>query len=184
MIDVTNFQSELAQQFFGIANAITVFCLLQTAAFLLTFSKDLRIVAALLRWRPYSSAASKHLGKTYLIGVMGCGVAEVCLRYQAKEGWAVLATCVFAVALRCGAIFVAHTIYLRIFVAVCREEDWLNKHRPEGRELQTPRVEPKRSQREKRVYYRARKIDRSLFQKDILKVVQAKDFRQWEHFPK
>ena len=44
---------EFAQQFFGIANAITAFSVLQAVALMYAF-KDTQLVAAFLRWRPFT----------------------------------------------------------------------------------------------------------------------------------
>jgi hypothetical protein len=70
---------------------------------------------------------------------------------------------------------VTASVYLRAFVAVCREEDWLNKNQPE-REFQTPRVLHKLSKSEKRLHKLAMKIDEKLFGAPLKEVILAKDF--------
>jgi hypothetical protein len=170
--------TELAQQFFSIANAVTAFCVGQTVAFLFAFAKDSRIIAALLRWRPYSSALSKWTGSAYMIGVIGCGVAEFWLRYKAGQPGqrcAPLGACAIAVALRCGAVYLTSSFYLRIFVEACREEDWLNKNQPD-REFQIPRLLHKLSKSENRLYQKAKKVDDVLFKAPLEEVIHAKDF--------
>lgn len=165
---------EFAQQFFGIANAITAFSVLQAVALMYAF-KDTKLATAFLRWRPYTSLLSKHAGTGYIIAVIVCGIAEFWLRYAACQRGAFLGACVIAVALRCVAIYVAASVYLRAFVAVCREEDWLNKNQPE-REFQTPRVLHKLSKSEKRLHKLAMKVDKKLFGAPLEEVIQAKDF--------
>ena len=138
--------------------------------------KDSKLVAALLRWRPYSSVLSKHAGNAYIIAVISCGVAEFWLRYAARQPPAFLGACVIAVVLRCVAIYLTSSIYCRIFVAVCREQNWLNKNRKEDREFQTPRVLHELSKSEKRMHKLAMKVDVKLFGAPEVKVIQAEDF--------
>jgi hypothetical protein len=168
--------TELAKQFFDIANVITAFSVIQTVALLLAFSKDIRLVGAFLRWRPYSSVLSKHAGNAYIIAVIGCGIAEFWLRCAAGQRGAFLGACVIAVALRCVAIKLASSVYLRVFVAICREENWLNMNRPEGREFQTPRVLHKLSKSEKWLRERAKNVDKTLFAAELEKVIEPKNF--------
>ncbi len=169
--------TELAKQFFDMANAIAAFSVIQTLALLYAFSTNSRLVAAFLRWRPYTSVLSKHAGNAYIIGVIGCGIAEFWLRYDAGQRGALLGACVIAVVLRCTAIYITASAYRRVFVAVCREEDWLNKNRKD-RELQIPRILPNRSKTERWLYEKAEKIDKSLFGSPVEKVIEAKDFDQ------
>jgi hypothetical protein len=168
---------EFAQQFFGIANAITAFSVLQAVALMYAF-KDTKVGAAFLRWRPYTSLLSKHAGTGYIIAVIVCGIAEFWLRYAACQRGAFLGACVIAVILRCAAIYPTSSVYRQMFVAICREEDWLNKNRKEGREFQTPRVIHERSKSEECLYKLAKKADEKLFGKPGVKVVvvQAEDF--------
>lgn len=166
--------TEFAQQFFSIANAITAFVVLQGVALMYAF-KDTKLAAAFLRWRPYTSLLSKYAGNAYISAVVVCGIAEFWLRYAACQRGAFLGACAIAVALRCAAIYVASSIYLQAFVAVCREQDWLNKNQPE-RESQTPRVLHKLSKSEKRLHKLAMKADEKLFSAPLEEVVLAKDF--------
>ncbi len=87
-----------------------------------------------------------------------------------------LVACVVAVVLRCTAIHLTASVYLQIFVAVCREQNWLNKNWKEGREFQIPRILPKqRSKRDQQVREVAMKVDEKLFQGEV-EAVQAEDF--------
>jgi hypothetical protein len=63
-----------------------------------------------------------------------------------------------------------------MFVAVCREQNRLNKNRKEDREFQTPRVLHERSKSEKRLHQLAMKADEKLFSAREVKVIQAEDF--------
>lgn len=165
---------EFAQQFFAIANAITAFSVLQAVALIYAF-KDTKLGAAFLRWRPYTSLLSKHASTGYIIAVIVCGIAEFWLRCAADQKAPFLGACVIAVVLRCVAIYVTASVYLRAFVAVCREEDWLNKNQPE-REFQTPRVLHKLSKSEKRLHKLAMKVDEKLFGAPLEEVIRAEDF--------
>jgi hypothetical protein len=166
---------EFAQQFFSIANAITAFTVIQAVALMYAF-KDTQLVAAFLRWRPFTSILYKYAGSGYLIAVISCGIAEFWLRHAAHQQSAMLGGCVIAVVLRCGAIYLTASVHCRVFVAVCREQNWLNKNRKEEREFQTPRVLHERSKSEKRLYKLAMKADEKLFGAPEVKVVQAEDF--------
>src|SRR5688572_19072083 len=151
---------EFAQHFFTIANTITAFSVFQAVALMYAF-KDAKLAAAFLRWRPYTSLLAKHAGNGYIIAVISCGIAEFWLRYEAHDPpeVAMLGACVLAVALRCAAIYLTASVYLQIFVAVCREQNWLNKNCKEGREIQIPRVLPmERSKRDQRVRKVAMKV--------------------------
>jgi hypothetical protein len=166
---------QLAQEFFAIANAIAAFAVIQVVALLYAFAKEPRLVAALLRWRPYSSALSKWAGNAYMIGIVGCGVAEFLLRYTEPQDWAFLFACATATVLRCGAVYLTSAVYLRIFVEVCREQDWLNKNQPD-REFQTPRLEHAIPPNMKRLHRRAERVDQTLFKAEFIRKVDAKDF--------
>jgi hypothetical protein len=166
---------ELAQQFFSIANAITAFTVIQAVALMYGF-KDIKLVAAFLRWRPYTSILYRYASGGYIIAVVSCGITEFSLRYAASQRAAFLAACVIAVVLRCIAIHVTASVHSRIFVAICREQNWLNKNRKEHREFQTPRVLHKLSKSEERLYRLAIKADEKLFGAECLAVVQAEDF--------
>lgn len=63
-----------------------------------------------------------------------------------------------------------------MFVAVCREENWLNKNRKEGREFQTPRVLHEHSKSETRLHKLVMKADEKLFGAPAVKIIQAEDF--------
>jgi hypothetical protein len=168
---------EFAQQFFSIANTITAFSVFQALALMYAF-KDAKLAAAFLRWRPYTSLLAKHAGNGYIIAVISCGIAEFCLRYVAYEPRAVamLGACVLAVMLRCAAIYLIASVYLQMFVAVCREQNWLNKNQKDGREFQIPRILPKkRSKSDERVRKVAMKVDEKLFKGEV-EVVQAEHF--------
>jgi hypothetical protein len=173
--------NEFAKQFFDIANAITAFAVLQGVALMYAF-KDTKLVAAFLRWRPYSSAMSKLAGIGYIIAVIGCGIAEFWLRYvdaqldKPSQRQALLGACVIAVVLRCAAIYLASSVYCRMFVAVCREQNWLNKNQKEDHEFQTPRVLHKLSKSEKLLHKLAMRVDKRLFKAPLEEVVQAEDF--------
>jgi len=166
---------ELAQQFFSIANAITAFVVIQAVALMYAF-KDTKLVAAFLRWRPYTSILYKHAPSGYILAVVSCGITEFSLRYAASQGTASLGACVIAVVLRCAAIHVTASVHCRIFVAVCREQNWLNKYRKAHREFQTPRVLHVRSKSEKRLHKLAMKADEKLFGAKFEGVVHAEDF--------
>jgi hypothetical protein len=166
---------EYAQQFFSIANAVTAFSVLQAVALMYGF-KDNQLVAAFLRWRPYSSLLAKHAGTGYIISVIGCGIAEFWLRRTAGQPRAMLGACVLAALLRCSAIHFTSSVYCRLFVAVCREQDWLNKNRKEDRPFQIPRVLHKRSRSEKRLHKLAMKVDKRLFGAPLEEVIHAEDF--------
>jgi hypothetical protein len=165
MDETTKQLIEFAQQFFGIANAITAFAVLQAVALMYAF-KDTKLGAAFLRWRPFTSLLSKHAGTGYIIAVIVCGIAEFWLRTAANQvanqKAAFLGACVIAVALRCVAIYVTASVYLRAFVAICREQDWLNKN--------------KLSNGEKRLHKLAMKVDEKLFGAPLEEVVRAEDF--------
>src|SRR5688572_8514922 len=118
---------EYAQQLFSIANAITAFSVFQAVALMYGF-KDAKLAAAFLRWRPYTSLLAKHAGTGYIIAVIICGITEFWLRKVALQPRAMLAACVVAVVLRCAAIHMTASVYLQMFVAVCREQNWLNKN--------------------------------------------------------
>lgn len=169
---------EFAGQFFSIANAITAFSVFQAVALMYSF-KDAKLAAAFLRWRPYTSLLAKHAGNGYIIAVISCGIVEFWLRYVAHlphQRRAMLVACVVAVVLRCAAIHLTASVYLRIFVAVCREQNWLNKNQKEGREFQTPRILPKkRSKSDERVRKVAMKVDKKLFKGEV-EAVQAEHF--------
>jgi hypothetical protein len=166
---------ELAQEFFGIANAIAAFSVIQAVALLYAFAKEPRLVAALLRWRPYSSALSKWAGNAYMVGIVACGLAEFWLRYTAPQDWAFIGACTIATLLRCGAVYLTSQVYLRIFVEVCREQDWPNKNQPD-REFQTPRLEYAIPPNKKRLHMRAQRADQTLFKAEFIRKVDAKDF--------
>lgn len=119
---------EFAQQFFSIANAITAFAVIQAVALMYAF-KDTKLVAAFLRWRPYTSILYKYASGGYIIAVVSCGITEFSLRYAASQRPVFLGACVIAVVLRCTAIHLTGSVHRRIFVAVCREQNWLNKNR-------------------------------------------------------
>lgn len=166
----------LADEFFSIANAIAAFSVLQAVALLYAFAKEPRLVAALLRWRPYSSALSKWAGNAYIIGIIVCGLAEFWLRYKdPSRDWVVIGGCAIATVLRCAAVYLTSSVYLRIFVEVCREQDWLNKNQPD-REFQTPRLEHVLSQSERRLQKLAERADRKLFKGEFIREIDAKDF--------
>ena len=166
---------EFAQQFFSIANAITAFTVIQAVALMYAF-KDAKLAAAFLRWRPYTSLLYKHAPAGYIIAVVICGITEFSLRYLASQGPAFLAACVVAVVLRCAAIHLTASVHRRMFVAVCREQSWLNKNRKEDREFQTPRVLHERSKRELRLHKLAMKADKKLFGAKFERVVHAEHF--------
>jgi hypothetical protein len=159
MDETTKQLIEFAQQFFSIANAITAFTVLQAVALMYAF-KDTKLAAAFLRWRPYTSILYKYAGNAYIIAVIICGIAEFWLRYAACQRGAFLGACVIAVVLRCAAIYLTASVHCRIFVAVCREQNWLNKNRKEDREFQTPRVLHELSKRERRLHKLAMKVDK------------------------
>jgi hypothetical protein len=138
--------------------------------------KDTNLVAAFLRWRPFTSILYKYAGNAYIMAVISCGIAEFWLRSAAGQRGAFLGACVIAVVLRCAAIYLTASVHCRIFVAVCREQNWLNKNRKEDREFQTPRVIHERSKSEKRLHKLAMKADEKLFGAPEVKVVQAEDF--------
>lgn len=166
---------EFAERFFSIANAITAFSVFQAVALMYAF-KDAKLAAAFLRWRPYTSLLAKHAGNGYIIAVISCGISEFWLRYLAHQPRAMLVGCVTAVVLRCAAIHLTASVYLRIFVVVCREQNWLNKNPPEGREYQTPRILPKeRSKSDERVRKVAMKVDEKLFKGEV-EIVKAQHF--------
>ena len=166
---------EFAQQFFSIANAITAFTVIQAVALMYAF-KEAKLAAAFLRWRPYTSLLYKNAPAGYLIAIVCCGITEFSLRYAAGQRPAFLAACVIAVGLRCAAIHLTASVHCRMFVAVCREQNWLNKNRKGDREFQTPRVVHELSTREERLYKLAMKADKKLFGAEFLGVVQAEDF--------
>jgi hypothetical protein len=166
---------EFAQQFFSIANAITAFTVIQAVALMYAF-KDTKLVAAFLRWRPYTSILYKYASGGYIIAVVSCGITEFSLRYAASQRPVFLVACVIAVVLRCAAIHLTASVHRRIFVAVCREQNWLNKNRKEDREFQTPRVLHEYSKREQRLHKLAMKADKKLFGAEFVRVVQAEDF--------
>ena len=76
---------DYAQQFFTTANAITAACLLQTAAFVLGFAKDEKLVATMLRWRPYTSLGALVTSMGYGVAVWVCYKAELDLRKAAGQ---------------------------------------------------------------------------------------------------
>jgi hypothetical protein len=166
---------EFAQQFFSIANAITAFTVIQAVALMYAF-KDTKLVAAFLRWRPYTSILYKYASRGYIIAVVSCGIAEFALRKAASQRPAFLAACVIAVLLRCAAIHLTSSVHCRMFVAICREQNWLNKYRKGDREFQTPRVLHERSKREQRLHKLAMKADQKLFGAKFVEVVHAEDF--------
>ena len=166
---------EFAQQFFSIANAITAFTVLQAVALMYAF-KEAKVSAAFHRWRPYTSIMYRYAAGAYIVAVISCGVAEFWLRCAAHQPRAFLGACVIAVVLRCAAIYVTASVHRKIFVAVCREQNWLNKNRKEDRELQTPRVLYELSEREQRFRKLAMKADNKLFGAKELGVVEAEDF--------
>jgi hypothetical protein len=166
---------ELAQQFFSIANAITAFVVIQAVALMYAF-KDTKLAAAFLRWRPYTSILYKNAPGGYIIAIVSCGITEFSLRYAAGQRPAFLGACVIAVVLRCAAIHLTASVHCRIFVAVCREQNWLNKHRKEDREFQIPRVLHERSKSEQRLHKLAMKADEKLFGATEILVVYAEDF--------
>lgn len=166
---------EFAQQFFTIANAITAFSVLQAVALMYGF-KDNQLAAAFLRWRPYTSLLSKHAGNGYILAVIGCGIAEFRLRQAAGQPPAMLRACIVAAVLRCTAIFMTSSVFCLVFVAVCREQDWLNKNRKEEREFQIPRVLHKLSGSKKLLHKLAMKVDKRLFGAPLEAVVHAEDF--------
>lgn len=154
----------LASQFFSAGNAIAAFCALQTATFLVGFAKDSSIISALLRWRPYSSVGAVVVGLTYFIGIGLCGTAELILRWKWNgvfdgEG---VTVCVIGIILRAGAVLVASLTYLYVFVAVCREENWLNKN-PKRTRSQMPRLHYKPSALEDNTTEIINAIDKFLF---------------------
>lgn len=171
-MDETKQLIEFAQQFFSIANAITAFTVLQAVALMYAF-KEIKIVAAFLRWRPYTSILYKYAGPAYITAIISCGIAEFSLRLAAHQHGAFLGACVIAVVLRCFAIYVTGSVHRRIFVAVCREQNWLNKMRKEDREFQTPRVLHELSKREQRLHKLAMKADEKLFGAREVRVVHA-----------
>jgi hypothetical protein len=68
------------------------------------------------------------------------------------------------------------SVYLQMFVAVCREQNWLNKNLIEGREFPIPRILPKnRSKRDERVRKVAVRVDEKLFRGEV-EAVQAENF--------
>lgn len=167
---------KLADEFFSIANAIAAFSVIQAVALLYAFAKEPRLVAALLRWRPYSSALSKWAGNAYMIGIIVCGLAEFWLRFKsAPRDWVVIGGCAIATLLRCSAVHLTSSVYLRIFVEVCREQDWLNKNQPD-REFQTPRLEHVIPKSERRLHRLAERTDRRLFKGEFIRKIDAKDF--------
>jgi hypothetical protein len=176
---------DFAQQFFGIANALTAFVIIQAVALMYAF-KEPKLAAAFLRWRPYTSVLSKTTTYGYIIAVIVCGVAEFWLRYAASQSggftnsqrYAFLGACVMAVWLRCVAIYGNGLVFLRIFVTVCREQNWLNQNQP-GREFQVPRIMYERSNSEKRVHELALKVDQKLFSSPIKGHILAEDFDTW-----
>ena len=174
-MDETRQLTEFAQQFFSIANAITAFAVIQGVALMYAF-KDTKLVAALLRWRPYTSILYKNASGGYIIAVVSCGITEFSLRYAAAQRPAFLGACVIAVVLRSAAIHVTASVHRRMFVAVCREQNWLNKNRKEDREFQTPRVLHALSKSEKRFLRLATKADQKLFGAEFVGVVHAEDF--------
>jgi hypothetical protein len=137
---------DFAGEFFSIANAITAFTVIQAIALMYAF-KDTKLVAAFLRWRPFTSLMY-YAGNGYIIPVLCCGIAEFWLRLTACQPGAILGASVIAVILRCAAIYLTASVHCQIFVAVCREQNWLNKNRKEDREFQTPRVIHERSKSE------------------------------------
>jgi hypothetical protein len=167
---------KLAEEFFGIANAIAAFSVIQVVALVYAFAKEPRLVAALLRWRPYSSAFSKWAANAYMLGIVVCGFAEFWLRYtDYPRDRVIIGACAIATILRCGAVYLTSSIYLRIFVQVCREQDWLNKNQPD-REFQTPRLEYVIPPNKKRLHRRAERVDQKLFEAVFERKVDAKDF--------
>jgi hypothetical protein len=128
---------EYAQQFFSIANAITAFTVIQAIALMYAF-KDTKLVAAFLRWRPYTSILYRYAGSGYILAVITCGIAEFSLRYTVRQHPVFLGACVLAVVLRCAAIHLIGSVHCQIFVAVCREQNWLNKNRKD-RDLNSAR---------------------------------------------
>ncbi|HYV09839.1 MAG TPA: hypothetical protein VE980_02925 [Pyrinomonadaceae bacterium] len=175
MAESTGQLIEFAQQFFNIANAITAFTVLQAVALMHAF-KDTKVAAAFLRWRPYTSILYRYAVNGYIIAVVGCGIAEFCLRWAGGQSWQPLGACVIAVVLRCVAIFLIGSVHCKIFVAVCREQNWLNQYRKEDREFQTPRVLHEYSKREQRLHKFAMKADEKLFGAPQIRVVHAEDF--------
>jgi hypothetical protein len=176
MDESTKHLIDFAQQFFNIANAITAFIVLQAVALMHAF-KDPKVAAAFLRWRPYTSIMYRYAVGGYVIAVVGCGIAEFSLRWTAQQGWAAEVSCVIAVILRCVAIYVTGSVHCRMFVAVCREQNWLNENRKD-RELQIPRVLHEYSKREQRLHKLARKADEELFGAPEIRVVEAQDFEK------
>jgi hypothetical protein len=63
-----------------------------------------------------------------------------------------------------------------MFVAVCRERNWLNKNRKQDPEFQPPRVLHELSKSERRLHKLAMKVDDKLFGAPEVKVVPAEDF--------
>src|ERR1044072_6905000 len=91
---------EMAAQFSSLANAITAFCVAQIVLLLSSFTKDPKLVSALARWRPFSTAGAFGLGISYLLGVILCFVAEYSLRNAAPMLTVVRAGMWMAFALR------------------------------------------------------------------------------------
>ena len=103
---------DYAQQFFTMANAIAAACLLQTAAFVLGFAKDEKLVATMLRWRPYTSLGALVTSVGYGVAVWVCYKAEWDLRKVAGQD-AALAACKLGFQLRLCAV-------LGVSLAICK----------------------------------------------------------------
>ena len=129
---------DYAQQFFTMANAIAAACFLQTAAFVLGFAKDEKLVATMLRWRPYTSLGALVTSVGYGVAVWVCYKAEWDLREVAGQD-AALAACKLGFQLRLCAVIGVSLGYLQIFRQVCREEAWVSQ-RKEGRGEPLPRL--------------------------------------------
>lgn len=129
---------DYAQQFFTMGNAIAAACLLQTAAFMLSFAKDKTLVATMLRWRPYTSLGAFLTSAGYVAAVCYCYRAEWDLRVAAGQE-AALSACKLGFQLRLWAVIGVSLGYLQVFREVCREEDWLNQGK-EDRSEPVPRL--------------------------------------------
>jgi hypothetical protein len=161
--------ADIAKDFLTLGTAIVAFCMAQTVAFLIGLANSPSLVAALLRWRPYSTTLSVVASRIYSVGVIACFLVELPFRIAAKQGWPVYAAYTFAFAIRVAAIWGISEFYLRVFVAICREEECLI--RDGWRKVEIPRIPPEQpTSKEVERHKKALARDKAIFGSEMLNI--------------
>jgi hypothetical protein len=122
-----------AHDYAVLANTIVGFFIARTLLFQLSFSKDEALVAALLRWRPYSTFGAIFTPIAYAVPVGVCYYLEQGALAAAGRSEMLLTLSAGGLPmflLRLAGIACVSLSYLRVFIEVCREEEFLNDRNP------------------------------------------------------